>query len=231
MLFFDPLWFLFAAPPLLVMLYAQHRVHSTYSRYAQETNFQGLTGAEVAEKLLRANGLNDVTVELSHGELSDHYDPTTKTLRLSPGVYQQPSVASLGIVAHEVGHAVQDAKAYGPMQLRSSLVPAVNFGSSLAPWLFFAGFFFQLAGLMWVAVAFFAGAVLFHLVTLPVELDASVRARAMLRTNGMVTTQEFSATDAVLKAAAFTYLAALLQATAQLLYFAFHAIGFSSRDD
>ena len=230
MLFFDPLWLLFAIPPMLIMLYAQQRMKSTYSKYAKEANINRLTGAEVADRLLYANGLHNVTVEVSHGELSDHYDPTTKTLRLSPDVYQTPSIASLGIVAHEVGHALQDAQAYPPMQLRSSLVPAVNFGSSLAPWLFLAGFFFQIVGLVWAAVVFFAGAVAFHLVTLPVELDASRRARAMLRTNGMVTTQEFSATEAVLNAAAFTYLAALVQATAQLLYFAFHAIGMGGDD-
>ena len=110
MLFFDPLWLLFAIPPILVMLYAQQRMKSTYSKYAKEANINRLTGAEVADRLLYTNGLHNVTVEVSHGELSDHYDPTTKTLRLSPDVYQTPSIASLGIVAHEVGHALQDAQ-------------------------------------------------------------------------------------------------------------------------
>lgn len=231
MFFFDPLWLLFAIPPMLLMLYAQHRVQSTYRRYAEEANMQGLTGAEVAVRLLRAQGLGDVSLEVTEGALSDHYDPTTKTLRLSPDVYSAPSVASLGIVAHEVGHAVQDARAYAPMQVRAGLVPVVNFGSSLAPLLFLAGMIFQFVGLIWVAVVFFAGAVLFHLVTLPVELDASNRARAMLQANGLVTVQEYEAADAVLKAAAFTYLAALVQATAQLLYFVFAALGMSNRDD
>lgn len=230
-MFFDPMWFFFAIPPLLVMLYAQHRVQSTYSRYAEEANMMGLTGAEVAARLLQSHGLHDVELEVSQGQLSDHYDPASKTLRLSPGVYSTASVASLGIVAHEVGHALQDAQAYAPMQLRAGLVPAVNFGSSLAPWLFLAGIIFQFVGLVWLAVLFFAGAVLFHLVTLPVELDASNRARAMLQANGMVSVQEFEATDAVLKAAALTYIAALLQATAQLLYFVFAALGMTNRED
>ncbi len=230
MLFFDPLWLLFAIPPMLLGLYAQRRLKSTYERYAREANMQGLDGAEVARRLLNAYGLQNVTVEVSQGQLSDHYDPTNKTLRLSQEVYSTPSVASLGIVAHEVGHALQDAKAYAPMQLRSALVPAVSIGSGLAPWLFLAGFFLQLSGLVWAAVVFFAGAVLFHMVTFPVELDASNRARAMLQANGLVSVQEFSATDAVLKAAAFTYLAAMLQAMAQLLYFLLHAVGMG-RDD
>ncbi|MBI2885642.1 MAG: zinc metallopeptidase [Chloroflexi bacterium] len=231
MFFLDPLWFLFAIPPLLVMFYAQHRVQSTYQRYAEVANAVGMSGAEIAARLLRAQGLSQVELEMSEGHLSDHYDPTSKTLRLSPDVYSASSVAALGIVAHEVGHALQDAQAYAPMQLRASLVPAVSFGSSLAPWLFLAGMFFQFVGLIWVAVIFFAGAVLFHLVTLPVELDASNRARALLQANGLVTVTEFEAADAVLKAAALTYLAALLQATAQLLYYVLAALGLSRRDE
>lgn len=231
MFFFDPFWLVFAIPPLLVMLYAQHRVQSTYGRYAEEANLLGLTGAEVAVRLLRGHGLHNVQLEVSEGKLSDHYDPTSKTLRLSPEVYSTASVSALGIVAHEVGHALQDAQAYAPMQLRASLVPAVSFGSSLAPWLFLAGLLFQFVGLVWLAVIFFAGAVLFHLVTLPVELDASNRARALLQANGMVSVQEFEATNAVLKAAAFTYIAALLQATAQLLYYVLSALGMTNREE
>lgn len=230
-MFFDPLWLVFAIPPLLLMLYAQHRVQSTYARYAQEANMLGMSGAEAAARLLRSEGLGDVSLEISEGHLSDHYDPTSKTLRLSPDVYSTPSVASLGIVAHEVGHAVQDARAYAPMRVRAGLVPAVSFGSSLAPWLFLAGLFLQMAGLVWLAVVFFAGAVLFHLVTLPVELDASRRARIMLQANGLVSTQEYAAADAVLRAAAFTYIAALVQASAQLLYFVFTAMGMTRGSD
>lgn len=225
------IWFLFAIPPLLVMFYAQHKVKSTYQKFAEEANLLGVPGGVLARRLLDLHGLRDVGIEISEGHLSDHYDPTTRTLRLSPDVYSQPSVSALGIVAHEVGHAVQHAKAYGPMQLRTSLVPAVNFGSSLAPWLFLAGLFMQITGLIWAAVIFFSAAVLFHLVTLPVEMDASNRARAMLTANGLVTPQESGAVNAVLNAAALTYLAALLQATSQLLYFIFAAIGMGSRDD
>lgn len=213
------------------MLYAQHKVQSTYSKYATEPNGQRVAGVQVAERLLREHGLSNVTIEMSQGQLSDHYDPTSKTLRLSPDVYSSASVASLGIVAHEVGHAVQDAKAYAPMTIRASLVPAVNFGSSLAPLLFFAGMILQMVGLVWIAIVGFSAAVLFHLVTLPVELDASNRARAMLTTNGMVTPMEFDAVDAVLKAAALTYVAALLQSLGQLAYFVMVATGMSRRDE
>lgn len=224
-------WFLFSIPPLLLIFYAQRKVQSTYARYAQEPNSLGISGGALARRLLDLHGLYDVGVEMSEGPLSDHYDPTVRTLRLSPDVYSVPSVSALGIVAHEVGHSVQHARAYAPMQLRSALVPAVNFGSSLAPWMFMAGLFMQITGLVWAAVIFFSGAVLFHLVTLPVELDASNRARAMLTANGLVMPQEQAAVHAVLNAAALTYLAALVQATGQLLYFVYAAIGMGSRDD
>src|SRR5581483_7829255 len=139
MFFFSPLWFVFAIPPLLLMLYAQHRVQSTYGRYVREPNGLRINGGSLARRLLDLNGLRGVEIEVAPGTLSDHYDPTTRVLRLSPEVYGTASIASMGIVAHEVGHAVQDARAFLPMRMRSSLVPAVNFGSSLAPWLFMAG--------------------------------------------------------------------------------------------
>ncbi len=224
-------WLILTIGPLILVFYAQHKVKSTYQRYAEEANMAGVPGGVLARRLLDLHGLRDVELEVSEGQLSDHYDPTTRTLRLSPDVYSNPSVSALGIVAHEVGHAVQHARAYAPMQLRSSLVPAVNFGSSLAPLMFIAGFIFNLAGLIWVGVAFFSAAVLFHLVTLPVELDASNRARAMLTANGLVTPQESGATNAVLNAAALTYLAALVSAMGQLLHFVWVAVGMGNRDD
>lgn len=224
-------WLLLTIGPLILVFYAQHKVQSTYRKFAEEANMLGIPGGVLARRLLDLHRLRAVEVEVSEGHLSDHYDPTTRTLRLSPAVYGEPSVSALGIVAHEVGHAVQHATAFGPMQLRTSLVPAVNFGSSLAPLMFIAGLIFNMTGLIWVAVAFFSAAVLFHLVTLPVELDASNRARAMLTANGLVTPQEGGAVNAVLNAAALTYVAALVSAMGQLLYFVWVAVGMGSRDD
>lgn len=225
------MWLLLTIGPLILVFYAQHKVKSTYQKFAEEANLLGVPGGVLARRLLDLHGLRDVDVEVSEGHLSDHYDPTTRTLRLSPGVYSNPSVSALGIVAHEVGHAVQHARAFGPMQLRTALVPAVNFGSSLAPWLFLAGLFMQVTGLIWAAVVFFSAAVLFHLVTLPVELDASNRARAMLTANGLVTPQESGSVNAVLNAAALTYVAALVSAMGQLMYFVWVAVGMGNRDD
>jgi Zn-dependent membrane protease YugP len=225
------MWLLLTIGPLILVFYAQHKVKSTYQKFAEEANLLGVPGGVLARRLLDLHGLRDVGIEVSEGQLSDHYDPTTRTLRLSPDIYSNPSVSALGIVAHEVGHAVQHARAFGPMQLRTALVPAVNFGSSLAPWLFLAGLFMQVTGLIWAAVVFFSAAVLFHLVTLPVELDASNRARAMLTVNGLVTPQESGAVNAVLNAAALTYIAALVSAMGQLMYFVLVAVGMGNRDD
>jgi hypothetical protein len=219
------LYFLFMLPPFLFMLYAQHKVSSTYKKYSKVTNMQRITGAQAAHVLLRANRLDDVRIEGVRGQLTDHYDPRHKVLRLSQDVYNSPSVASLGIVAHEVGHAVQDKVSYAPMRIRSALVPAANLGTSLG-WIllilglllyvFQFGFGFQVAC---IGVILFAAAVLFTLVTLPVEYNASNRAREMLRSTGLASTQEYEAASAVLSAAALTYVAALLQALATLFYF------------
>ncbi|MDP2727216.1 MAG: zinc metallopeptidase [Dehalococcoidia bacterium] len=231
-MFFDPLWLVFAGPALLLALYAQLRVSSAYGKYSKVANMRGITGVAAAKSLLTSQGLYDVTVEGTAGRLTDHYDPRSKTLRLSQGVYDSPSVAALGIVAHEVGHAVQDHTGYLPLRLRSGLVPLANLGSTLAFGLFIMGFLFRWAGFLWIGVALFTAAVLFALVTLPVELNASRRARAMLSNTGMVSIQEMDATKAVLSAAALTYVAALLQSVGQLVYFIFSAVGMGgSRDE
>ncbi|HLB13004.1 MAG TPA: zinc metallopeptidase, partial [Dehalococcoidia bacterium] len=162
---------------------------------------------------------------------TDHYDPRSKTLRLSQGVYDTPSVAALGIVAHEVGHAVQDHSGYLPLRFRSGLVPLANIGSTLSFILFILGLVVRQAGLIWLGVALFSMAVVFALVTLPVELNASRRARAMLANTGLVSLQEMDATKAVLSAAALTYVAALLQSVGQLMYFVFAALGMGGRDE
>lgn len=224
-MFFDPLWLLFAGPALLLALFAQMRISNTYGKYSKVGNMRGITGLAVAKSLLASQGIQDVKIEGTPGRLTDHYDPHTKTLRLSQGVYESPSVAALGIVAHEVGHAVQDHRGYLPLKLRSGLLPLANLGSSLAIILFILGFLFRWAGFLWMGVFLFSAAVLFALVTLPVELNASRRARAMLSSAGMVSAQEMDATKAVLSAAALTYVAVLLQSVGQLMYFIFSALG------
>ncbi len=228
---FNPMYLVFALPALLLAFYAQFKVQSAYKKYLQVRNQRGLTGVEAARHLLAANGLGHVSVEGSRGNLSDHYDPRSKTLRLSPQVARSNSVAALGIVAHEVGHATQDARNYTPLRVRSGLVPVVNFGSWLGPILFFIGLLMNYTELAWAGVIFFAGAAVFALVTLPVELNASQRAMQMLTANGLVVSDsERKGVKKVLNAAALTYVAALAQALSTLLYYVFLLTGFS-RDD
>jgi hypothetical protein len=224
-MFLDPVWFIVVGPALILVLLAQHKVSSTYGKYSKVANMRGITGLEAAKLLLQANGLDRVSIEEVPGRLTDHYDPRSKVLRLSQGVRANASVASLGIVAHEVGHAVQDHRGYLPLRLRSGLVPMANLGSTLAFVLFILGLLIRQVGLLWLGVVFFSAAVLFALVTLPVELNASRRARGMLQANGLLGLAEMDATRAVLSAAALTYVAALLQSVSQLLYFVLYAVG------
>jgi Zn-dependent membrane protease YugP len=229
-MFFDPMYLLFAAPALIVMLYAQWRVSSTYKKYSRIPNMQKKTGADIALLLLRANGLSDVKVEETKGVLTDHYDPRNKRLRLSKDVYRLSSVSAMGIVAHEVGHALQDNLGYFPMKIRGALVPVANVGTWLGYGCFILGIFLSVTNLVWAGVILFSGAVVFALVTLPVEFNASVRARQMLKSNGLVTTTESDGVSAVLSAAALTYVAALLQAVSSLMYYVFVATGMSRRE-
>lgn len=212
------------------MLYAQAKVQSAYGKYSRVRNMYNLTGVEVARRLLNEAGLYDVRVEGTPGKLSDHYDPRGKVLRLSAEVANVPSVAAMGIVAHEVGHAIQDAQAYAPMRIRGALVGPANIGSNLGFVFLFLGLITQATGLVWLGIALFTAAVAFTLVTLPVELDASRRAMAMLSSSGVVTVQEQDGARAVLNAAAWTYVAALLQAVSTLLYYLFLVVGMQ-RDD
>jgi uncharacterized protein len=232
MFFFDPWYFLFMIPPLIFMFYAQAKVNSSFKKYSQVYNARKMTGTEVAAQLLRANGLDNIKVETTKGKLTDHYDPTKKVLRLSAEVANSPSVASMGIVAHEVGHAVQDKHGYAAMRIRAAIVPAANIGSNLGYILVFLGLIlYSMVSLnfgltvAYVGIFLFSLAVIFSLVTLPVEFDASNRARAMLQNNGLVSVQELQGAGAVLSAAALTYVAATLQAVAQLLYFVFAVMG------
>ena len=219
MFFFDPLYLILALPGLLLGLWAQARVKGTFNKYSKVRTTRGATGAEIARYLLDQQGLQDVRIEESQGFLSDHYDPRTRVLRLSPDVYRQPSVAAAGVAAHEMGHAMQHAIGYTPLKIRSAIVPAVQFGSSLAPILFIIGFLLNFTSLAWLGVILFAAAVVFSLVTLPVEFDASKRAKTLLSGSGILSLQEAQGVGKVLNAAALTYVAAAVAAIGQLLYY------------
>jgi Zn-dependent membrane protease YugP len=230
-MFFDPMYFVFALPALLLALYAQFRVRSTYSKYAQVANSTGYTGAEVARRLLDAAGLYNVQVERIPGELTDHYDPSAKVVRLSDSNYASYSVAAIGVTAHEVGHAIQDATAYAPMRVRTGLVPVAGIGSNLGYILFIIGFFISSFQLATLGLILFSGAAVFAAVTLPVEYNASNRAMGLLTANGLVTDQDAGLARKVLDAAALTYVAGLAQALSQVLYFAFLLSGMRRSDD
>jgi Zn-dependent membrane protease YugP len=205
--------------PLVIGFWAQHRVKSTFARNLEVPVAHGLTGAQVARHVLDANGLNEVPVEETPGTLSDHYDPRSKSVHLSPEVYNGVSVASTAVGAHEVGHAIQHANAYAFFKFRSAMFPVVSFASNIWVLFLIGGLFLGVLGLVYVAVALYAIAVLFQIVTLPVEFDASKRANQQLRDLGLVAANESAGVRSVLKAAAWTYVAAALAAVAVLLYY------------
>ncbi len=229
-MFFNPLYLVFALPGLLIGLFAQAKVKGAFNRYKQVRTAQNVTGAQVARNLLDAQGLHQVQVEEGKGFLSDHYDPRSKTLRLSPEVYRTPSVAAAGIAAHEMGHALQDAGGYFPLQVRSAIVPAAQFGSSLAPWIFIAGFLLNFTELAWGGLILFGIAVLFTLITLPVEFDASRRAKKLLISNNILIGNEIEGVNKVLDAAALTYVAAAVSAIGTFLYYLLLLTGGGRRD-
>ena len=216
MFFFDPT-FVLLLPALALMLWAQYKVKSTYKKYSQVPSATGFTGAQVARRLLDEGGLSAVPIENISGKLSDHYDPRSKTLRLSQGTAQSHSVAALGVAAHEVGHALQHRDAYTAFQIRQSIFPAANLGSNLAFPLFFVGLLFSISMLQTLGIVFFAGALLFQLVTLPVEFNASSRALTLLTDRGILKQDETRQAKRVLDAAALTYVAATLMALLQML--------------
>jgi len=218
--FFDPLYFIFALPALILGLYAQFKVKSAFSKYSRVRNTTGVTGAQAARRILDANGLTHVDVERTQGMLSDHYDPRSKTLRLSPAVYEGPTLAAVGVAAHEAGHALQDKSGYAPLKLRSAMVPTVQIGSWLGPIIFLAGLFMSLTPLAWAGLILFGATAVFALVTLPVEFNASNRAKQLLVSQGILAPQEMGGVNKVLDAAALTYVAAALQAVMTLLYYA-----------
>jgi Zn-dependent membrane protease YugP len=214
--FWDPTMIILI-PAILLALYAQLRVQSTYARYSEVPIANGLTGAQVAEEILRRNGLGAVEVNRVEGVLSDHYDPRTRTLSLSSPVYDGASVASAGVAAHETGHAIQHAQGYAPLALRSAMVPTAQFGSWLAWPLFLIGLFIHSGVMIQLGILIFSAAVAFTIVTLPVEFDASARALRVLKTEGLVDAEELRGVRSVLTAAALTYVAAAAMAILQLL--------------
>lgn len=230
MYFFDPRYLLFMAPAFILMLLAQWYVKSAYNKWSRVPARSRITGAQAAERLIRTGRLYGVDVEQIRGHLNDHYDPRTQVLRLSQGVYQSNSVAALAIAAHELGHAMQDQEGYAPLRLRSMLVPAVNIGSYLG-WLFIIiGLVIGWTGLAWLGVIVFSGGVVFALATLPVEFNASARAKQLLVESGIIVGEdEQRGVNAVLNAAALTYVAALVTALLQLLYYVTLVLGMGRR--
>ena len=208
-------------PAILFAMYAQAKVSSAYRRYADIRNAKGITGAQVARMILDANGMPDVPINKIPGKLTDNYNPARKTMNLSTAVYDTPSIASISIAAHEAGHAIQDSKAYAPLRIRNAIVPVVNIGSTAAWPLLFIGLIMGpgMGDIMFnIGIVMFMAVVVFHLITLPVELDASKRAIAQLEGLGVVsTTEESYAAKKVLSAAALTYIAALAMAVANLI--------------
>lgn len=230
-MFFDPMYFLFLAPGMLLAAWAQWRVHSAYNEASQIPASSGLSGAEAADEVLSAAGVRGVRIEPTEGYLSDHYVPGEHILRLSQGVYQERNLAALGIAAHEAGHAIQDARRYPLLVIRNGLVPMAAFGGNAAFFIIIAGFLMGLFQLILVGIAVFSLTVIFQLVNLPVEFDASRRARIALVEGGLVTAEEDEVVGRVLKAAAWTYVAATLTSILTLLYFLFRAGVFGGRDE
>ncbi len=230
MFFFDPRYMLFMAPAFLIMLAVQWYVNSAYQKWSRVPARSRMTGAQAAQRLIQSGGLYDVKVEGVQGRLTDHYDPRTKILRLSEGVYSGGSVASLAIAAHELGHAMQDQEGYFPLRFRAAIVPVVNIGSYLGWILIIIGMLLRFTELAWLGVIVFSGGALFALATLPVELNASARAKRLLVDTGLIVGQdEEQGVNKVLNAAALTYVAALVTAVLQLMYYATLVTGMGGR--
>ena len=230
MYLFNPTYFVYMLPAILLMMAVQFYVRSAYQKWSRVPARSRLSGAQAAQRLIQRGGLYQVSIEGVAGNLTDHYDPRTKILRLSQGVYQGSSVASLAIAAHELGHAMQDQEAYFPLRLRAALVPAVNIGSYLG-WIFIIlGFLLRFQELAWLGVVIFAGGALFALATIPVELNASARAKRLLVESGIIIGEdEQRGVNKVLNAAALTYVAALITAVLQLFYYASMVLGMGGR--
>ena len=216
-MYFDYYYLVLVVPTLLLSLYAQFKVKSAFSKYSQVQTMRKISGKEAAALLLRSNSISDVSIQRIGGSLSDHYDPSHKVLRLSDPVYDKTSIAAVGVAAHETGHAIQDKEKYAPLVLRSTLVPVANIGSTAGPYLALAGIIFRMNLLLNIGIILFACAVLFYLITLPVEIDASRRALKVLEHNAVLNQEELRGAKRVLSAAALTYVASALTAMANLL--------------
>ena len=216
-MYFDYYYLVLVVPTLILSLWAQIMVKSTFAKYSKISCSRRITGQDSAALLLKANNIRDVQIEATGGSLTDHYDPSSKRLRLSQPVYNVNSIAAVGVAAHETGHAIQNAVSWGPLGLRSMLVPVANVGSMFGPYLAMAGIIFSMDILLNIGIFLFAGAVLFYLITLPVEFDASARAIAILRSNNVLTPDELKGVKKVLTAAALTYVASALTAVMGLL--------------
>jgi Zn-dependent membrane protease YugP len=225
----DPTYWLFLLPGLLIGMYAQIRLTSTYSRYIQTRIQSGLTGAQAAREVLDRAGLQNIPVNMVRGHLTDHYDPTKKALFLSEENYYSPTIAAVGVAAHEAGHALQHKAAYAPLHIRMAMVPLTQFATQASFFLFFGGIFLGLTKLAFLAVVIYGIVAAFQLVTLPVEFDASRRAKEQLVNTGIVSRQESAAVSSVLNAAALTYVAAMVSSVLTLLYWLSYLRG-NSRD-
>lgn len=232
MFFFDPMYLCFMIPAIALMGFASWYVRHAYSKWSQVRASSGLTGHQAAQRLISTGNLYGVQVSGTPGQLTDHYDPRNKTLFLSEGVAHSPSVAAVAISAHELGHALQDAENYFPMRVRSMLVPAVNIGSNLGWILIMIGLVLQQINIAWIGVAVFSAGALFALATLPVEFNASARAKELLYSTGIIhSEEERRGVNQVLNAAALTYVAGLITAVMQLLYYVMLVGGLGRRRD
>jgi uncharacterized protein len=225
----DPLYWMIMLPVLIFSLVASFRVKSTFKKYSEVMSNSGLTGADTARQILSRNGLQHIQVVETNGFLSDHYDPAAKVIRLSPDVFESTSISAIGVAAHETGHAVQHSKAYQPLVLRNMMVPVASIGSNLSWIIIFAGFILGALGLVKLGIILFSVVVGFQLVTLPVEFNASSRAKEMLSSYGLVSSTELAGVNKVLGAAAMTYVAAAASSIATLIYYLIRA-GFLKDD-
>jgi len=227
----DPLYWIMMIPVFILSAVSSMRVKSAFNKFSRVHSRSGLTGADVARQILRVNGLHNVSVVETGGFLSDHYDPAKKVVRLSPDVYRNSTISAIGVAAHETGHAIQHAQAYSPLTLRNMMVPVASIGSNFAWIIIFAGFIMGALGLVKAGIVLFSVVVLFQLLTLPVEFNASSRAKQILASQGIVSAAELRGVNSVLSAAAMTYVAAAASAVMTLLYFLLRAGLLGGGDD
>lgn len=229
MFYLDPLYIVMMLPAIALAAFASFMVKSTFAKYSKITAYSGMTGAQAAARMLQRNGIYDVQIEGSNGFLSDHYDPTKKVLRLSPDVYNANSLAAIGIACHEAGHALQHASSYAPLFLRTTLVPVTNFSSRFSFYVLLAGMLFRVPGLIYIGCGMFAVAFVFSVVTLPVEWNASARAKQYIVSSGIVSPSQEADSGKVLNAAFLTYVAAAVSSLLTLLYYLMRAGVLGSR--